>query len=86
MIVRKPRTQGRPFGGNLQFTPEQASRLPLKGSARVFAQALGVSMCTIKMWILLEGCPAKRKGDRGWWLLRRKSFLGWLKETGKLSE
>ena len=74
------------MGGSLKIEASCLDSLPDTGSIGQFAQALGVSFQTVRMWIIMEGAPAQRVEDKMRWILEKESFSYWLKMRGKVSD
>lgn len=76
----------RPVGrvkGGLKFTNEQVAVLPETGSAAMFADALGVTLTTMRRWIKAEGAPyTHSKITQVKYKMNKVDFVRWMALKG----
>ena len=80
----KQRKAGRPRGKQISLRQEQLAALPEAAPMCVFAGVLGISASTMRLWIIIHGCPALSRADRQGYTLLREPVIEWLKKTGRV--
>ena len=72
---------GRPPAGNFKASAAMLAALPEKGTPQQFADALGVSVVTIRDWMNDANAPHTREETHC--TLFREPFIHWMKSCGR---